>query len=203
MSGLTASLQNNFHALTANSQALDATGRNLANINNSGYSRQKVLLGSLGSITTSSGTGHLQKGHGISFADWNSDGSVDLFVETGGAVPGDRSYNLLFQNPGQGNHWLKVKLVGTKTNRAAIGARIRAVIEGTDGTTRTVYRTVGNNSSFGGNTLVETIGLRDATRLLELHVDWPTSQITQTFREISADQAIQITEGVETWKSSR
>jgi hypothetical protein len=154
-------------------------------------------------ITTSSGTGHLQKGHGISFADWNSDGSVDLFVETGGAVPGDRSYNLLFQNPGQGNHWLKVKLVGTKTNRAAIGARIRAVIEGTDGTTRTVYRTVGNNSSFGGNTLVETIGLRDATRLLELHVDWPTSQITQTFREISADQAIQITEGVETWKSSR
>jgi hypothetical protein len=93
--------------------------------------------------------------------------------------------------------------VGTKTNRAAIGARIRAVIEGTDGTTRTVYRTVGNNSSFGGNTLVETIGLRDATRLLELHVDWPTSQITQTFREISADQAIQITEGVETWKSSR
>jgi len=56
MSGLTASLQNNFQALSANSQALDATGRNLANINNSGYSRQKVLLGSLGSITTSSGT---------------------------------------------------------------------------------------------------------------------------------------------------
>ena len=93
--------------------------------------------------------------------------------------------------------------MGTKTNRAAIGTRIRAVIEGTDGTTRTVYRTVGNNSSFGGNTLVETIGLRDATRLLELHVDWPTSKITQTFREISADQAIQITEGVETLKSSR
>ena len=56
MSGLTASLQNNFQALNANSQALDATGRNLANINNLGYSRQKVLLGSMGSITTSSGT---------------------------------------------------------------------------------------------------------------------------------------------------
>ena len=33
-------------------------------------------------------------------------------------VPGDRAYNVLFQNPGHGNHWLKVKLVGTKTNRA-------------------------------------------------------------------------------------
>ena len=35
-------------------------------------------------------------------------------------------HNILFQNPGQGNHWLTVKLVGKKTNRAAIGARIKA-----------------------------------------------------------------------------
>ena len=68
----------------------------------------------------SSGTGHLQKGHGVSFADWNGDGGLDLFVQTGGATPGDRAHNLLFQNPGHGRHWLAAKLVGTKTNRAAI-----------------------------------------------------------------------------------
>ena len=73
-------------------------------------------------VTTSSGTGHLQKGHGVSFADWDCDGDLDLFVELGGATPGDQAYNALFQNPGQGRHWLKVKLVGTKTNRAALGA---------------------------------------------------------------------------------
>ena len=39
--------------------------------------------------------------------------------------PATRAYNALFQNPGQGRHWLKVKLVGTKTNRAALGAQIR------------------------------------------------------------------------------
>ena len=152
-------------------------------------------------ITTSSGTGHLQKGHGISFADWNCDGFVDLFVEAGGAVPGDRAYNLLFQNPGNANHWLKVKLVGTKSNRAAIGATIQAVIERADGSRQTIYRTIGNNGSFGGNTLVESIGLSDATIVSELKVFWPASQSIQTFGRIPCDQAIEITEGSDSFQA--
>ena len=81
------------------------------------------------------------------------------------ATPGDRGYNALFQNPGHGRHWLKVKLVGTKTNRAALGARIRVDLKGADGRPRSIYRTIGNNASFGGNSLVESIGLLDATRV--------------------------------------
>ena len=57
-------------------------------------------------ITATAGTGHLQKGHGVACGDWDRDGNVDLFVEVGGAVPGDRFRNVLFQNPGQGNNWL-------------------------------------------------------------------------------------------------
>ncbi|MEK6260967.1 MAG: CRTAC1 family protein, partial [Planctomycetota bacterium] len=151
-------------------------------------------------VTMSSGTGHLQKGHGISFADYDCDGDLDLFVEAGGGVPGDKAYNVLFQNPGHGHHWLKVKLVGTKTNRAALGAQIKAVVQGADGTSRSIHRTVGNNGSFGGNSLVESIGLLEATSVAELHVTWPTSQTTQTFRDIDADQAIEITEGVDSFK---
>ncbi len=71
-------------------------------------------------ITASSGTGHLQKGHGVSCADWDRDGDVDIFIEMGGASPGDRYHNILFDNPGQGNHWLSLKLKGVKTNRAAL-----------------------------------------------------------------------------------
>jgi hypothetical protein len=152
-------------------------------------------------VTVSSGTGHLQKGHGVSFADWDGDGDLDLFCELGGATPGDQSYNLLFQNPGHGRHWLKVKLVGTKTNRSALGARIQVDLKAPSGETRSIYRTVGNNSSFGGNCLVETIGLLDAPQVAKLTVTWPTSRTTQTFTDLAADHAIEISEGADSFKT--
>ena len=59
----------------------------------------------------------------------------------------------LFQNPGHGRHWLKVKLVGVKSNRSALGARIRggAASSPMGPRSRSIYRVVGNNGSFGGN----------------------------------------------------
>jgi hypothetical protein len=143
-------------------------------------------------ITTTTGTGHLQKGHGVACGDWDRDGNVDLFVETGGAVPGDRYHNILFQNPGQGNHWLTVKLIGQKTNRAAIGARIKAVTAGDE--PLTVHRHVSSGSSFGGNPLQQTLGLGKAASVATLEIYWPTSQTTQLFRNVAANQAIEITE---------
>ena len=151
-------------------------------------------------VTMSSGTGDLQKGQGISFADWDDDGDLDLFVERGGAVPGDRSWNLLFRNPGHGRHWLKVRLIGTRTNHAALGAKIRLDIESKDGRKRSIFRTVGNNSSSGGNSLVQSIGLLDASRVAELTVTWPVSRTTQTFRDLRCDQAIEITEGAASYR---
>jgi ASPIC and UnbV/FG-GAP-like repeat len=143
-------------------------------------------------ITGSSGTGHLQKGHGIACGDWDRDGDVDLFVQTGGAADGDRYHNLLFQNPGQGNHWLTLKLIGKKTNRAAIGARIKVTTAGAN--PLTVYRHVSSGSSYGGNPLQQTIGLARAERVASLEIYWPTSRTTQVFHDIAADQAIELTE---------
>jgi hypothetical protein len=151
-------------------------------------------------VTDSSRTGHLQKGHGVSFADWDCDGDLDLFVVLGGAYPGDQAFNVLFQNPGHGRHWLKVKLIGTKTNRSALGAKIRVDLKAADERVRSIYRTIGNNGSFGGNSLVETIGLLDATRVDELTVSWPTSKTSQTFRDLAADQSIEIAEGSDSFQ---
>jgi hypothetical protein len=124
---------------------------------------------------------------------------VDLFVELGGAIPGDKYHNALFQNPGQGNHWLTVKLVGTKTNRSAIGARIKVVTAGPE--PLTVHRHVSSGSSFGGNPLEQTIGLGKADRVALLEIRWPTSGTTQTFRDLAADQMIEVTEFAQDYRT--
>lgn len=146
-------------------------------------------------VTTSSGTGHLQKGHGVGFADYDDDGDLDLAIEMGGAVPGDQAYNILFQNPGHRRHWLKLKLVGTRSNRSAFGARIRVDLTDGRGQSRSIHRQVGGASSYGGNSLVELIGLDDTVRADLITVTWPASGKQQTFRSVTADQSIEITEG--------
>jgi hypothetical protein len=151
-------------------------------------------------VTAATGTGHLQKGHGVAFADWDRDGDTDLFVEAGGAAPGDRAHNVLFQNPGYGNHWLTVKLVGTRTNRAALGARIRVDLPGPDGEVVSRHRTITAGSSFGGNPLTCTIGLGQARSIRALEVSWPTSGLRQTFRDLPIDRAIEIIEGREDFR---
>ncbi len=143
-------------------------------------------------ITGSSGTGHLQKGHAVSFADWDEDGDLDVFIQMGGSLNGDKYHNILFQNPGQGNNWLTVKLVGKKTNRAAIGARIKVVTAGER--PLTVHRHVSSGSSFGANPLRQTIGLGKAGRVALLQIDWPTSGTSQVFRDIAPNQTIEVTE---------
>ncbi len=143
-------------------------------------------------ITASSGTGHLQKGHAVSCGDWRRSGSVDVFIQMGGATNGDRYHNVLYLNPGQGNNWLTLKLVGKKTNRAAIGARIKVVCTGDK--PLTVHRHVSSGSSFGANPLQQTIGLGKARRIARLEVYWPTTKTTQVFRDLAVNQALEVTE---------
>jgi hypothetical protein len=145
-------------------------------------------------VTAATGTGHLQKGHGVAFADWDRDGDADIFLEAGGAAPGDRAHNVLFQNPGYGHHWLTVKLVGTRTNRAALGAKIRVDLPGKGDTVVSRHRTITAGSSFGGNPLACTVGLGRAEAIRALEVYWPTSGIRQTFRDVPIDRAVEITE---------
>ena len=150
-------------------------------------------------VTYAGGFGHLQKGHGVFFADLDHDGDQDVFEQMGGAFPEDRSDNVLYENPGFGNHWITVKLVGVRSNRSAIGARIRAdVVE--DGMPRSIYRHVNSGGSFGGNPLRQTIGLGGATRIERLEVFWPTTDLTQTLTDLPIDRIVQIVEGQQSYE---
>ncbi len=149
-------------------------------------------------ITSSSGTGHLQKGHGVACGDWDRDGNIDIFIEMGGAVNGDKYHNILFQNPGHNNNWLTIKLIGTRTNRAAIGARIKVVTDGER--PLTVHRHVSSGSSFGANPLQQTIGIGRGERIALLEIVWPTSGEIQTFRNVAVNQAIEVTESAKDYR---
>ena len=150
-------------------------------------------------VTTSTGTGHLQKGHGVSFADLDNDGDEDIFANMGGAFPGDKYPSALFENPGHGNDWVAVELVGTKSNRAAIGARIRVVLDDNGKETQRV-RWVSSGGSFGSSPLMQHIGLGRDAEIVRLEIDWPavagdSKRAHQVFTEVPINSFLVITEG--------
>ena len=147
-------------------------------------------------VTYAGGFGHLQKGHGVVFADLDNDGDQDVFQQMGGAFPGDRFGNALYENPGFGNHWITIALEGVRSNRSAIGARIRAVVvDEESGRRRSIYRHVNSGGSFGGNPLRQTLGLGQASRIERLEIRWPATGVTQAFADVPADRAIHVVEG--------
>ncbi len=147
-------------------------------------------------VTMAGGFGQLQKGHSVVFADFDNDGDQDVFAQTGGAYLGDRYNDGFYENPGFGSRWLAVKAVGTRSNRAAIGVRLRVDIsEG--GARRAVYKYVNSGGSFGANSLRQTIGLGEAERIERLEVYWPTTDLTQVFTGVPLDAFIEVVEGRE------
>ena len=144
-------------------------------------------------VTTSGGFGSLQKGHAVSFGDLDNDGDQDIYHVIGGAVESDHFRNALFENPGHGNHWVVLRLEGVRSNRSAIGARIKVVAATPDGE-RAVQRTVRSGGSFGASPLRQEIGLGAATRIMHLEIRWP-SGLVQVIRDLAVDERYHVREG--------
>ena len=145
-------------------------------------------------ITASSGTGELHKGHGVVFADLERNGHEDIVAETGGAVPADKHTMRVFRNPGNDNDWINVRLIGVKSNRAAVGAEIKVTVENDGGTRRSIYRTVGDTSSFGSNPMEQHIGLGHGAHIISLDVWWPATNTRQQFSHLDKNEFIAIKE---------
>ncbi|MCK6500108.1 MAG: CRTAC1 family protein, partial [Nitrospira sp.] len=145
-------------------------------------------------ITAAAGMGHLQKGHGVAFADFDNDGDQDVYLVVGGALPSDHYPNALFRNPGHGNHWLTLRLEGVRSNRAAFGARIRVDLE-TEAGLRSIHRTVGTGGSFGASPFRQEIGLGRARAIRGVEIHWPASGTVQRLDRLDMDRAYWIREG--------
>jgi len=136
------------------------------------------------------GFSNIQKGHGISWGDMDNDGDHDIYITMGGAHEGDVYQNQLLVNPNEDNNWINIQLTGKKSNRKAVGAKVHLVTS----TGQHLYRTVSNGASFGGNSYALEIGLGKSESIEILEVKWPMKNSKQVFKNISANQAIEIIE---------
>jgi hypothetical protein len=145
-------------------------------------------------VTSAGHFGHLQKGHAVAFGDVDNDGDQDIFEEMGGAYFADKARSVLFENPGNENAWLGLELEGTRTNRKAIGARVKITVEG-PGSRRVLHRTVSSGGSFGASPLRREIGLGDAQSVEEVEVHWPATGEIQRFRGLTPRRRYRLREG--------
>jgi hypothetical protein len=121
---------------------------------------------------------------GCAFGDFDNDGDIDILIVNLNEPP-----SLLRNDLHGDNHWLKIRLIGTKSNRSAIGARAVAHYGG-----KKQAQTVMSQSSFySANDPRLHFGLGPATSA-DLEVHWP-SGLLQKFPNVAANQLIVITEG--------
>jgi hypothetical protein len=128
---------------------------------------------------------------GAAWGDFNNDGFLDLAVGRQDSADGTVR-SRLFRNNGNTNHWIVLKLVGTKSNRSAIGAKVRvkATIQGK---TFWQMREIGAGAVTSQNDIRAHFGLGDAARVEELRIEWPSGQVTSA-TNIPAKQFLTIIE---------
>jgi enediyne biosynthesis protein E4 len=121
-----------------------------------------------------------------SWADYDNNGFQDLFVTSHAGFP-----EVLYRNHGNGNHWISFKLVGTRSNRSAIGAkvRVRAAIFGRN---YWQLREIGGGNRHQ-NDLRPHFGLGDAPRATTVRVEWPSGTVEE-FANLARDQYYTIVE---------
>ena len=125
--------------------------------------------------------------------DYDNDGFLDLFVSNGEDSGLPSVVNFLHHNNGNTNSWLKVKLVGTLSNRDAVGAKVR-VKAAIWGGHRWQPRDF-SAGEYGGvnNNPIAHFGLGDATSVDTLRVEWPSGQVTE-LHNVPVRQSLTITE---------
>ncbi len=128
---------------------------------------------------------------GVAWADYDNDGFLDLFVANLGGDSGPQP-NFLYRNNGNANGWIKLRLIGTVSNRSAIGTkvRIKARIGGKD---TWQLREITNNDGVSANSLIAHFGLGTAAKAELIHVEWPSGAMTK-LRDVAAKQFLSIVE---------
>jgi len=129
---------------------------------------------------------------GLATGDFDNDGSVDVLISVN-----DSSPLLLKNHAGRQNHWLGVQLVGTRSNRDAVGARVSYQ----SGDLNRSRMKVGGGSFLSSHDPRLVLGLGKRTRVDWLEVNWPQPGGTiERFTNLPTDRYVTIVEGTGKWK---
>lgn len=141
-------------------------------------------------VTSAGGFGHIQKGHGVSFADLDNDGDQDIYAVLGGAYEGDNYPNVCFENPTFENNWVILNLEGVQSNRSAIGTKLKLDLDNG----RSIFYSINTGGSFGANSLQSEIGLGQSKLIQTLTIIWPNSE-TQIYKSVGVNKKYKLIEG--------
>ncbi len=168
------------------------------------YAEPKLVYRNLGNgrfadVSSQAGPGATQPhvSRGCAFGDFDNDGDVDVLVNNMNEPPS------LLRNDSQGGNWIKVKCIGTKSNRSAIGARVKVVT----GNHIQIDEVISGSSYISHNDFRLHFGLGPAARVDEIEVRWPSGHV-DSIRRVEAQQLVVIEEGrgmvrVERWNARK
>ena len=137
-------------------------------------------------LTAPSGAGDAGVGRGLSLADYDRDGRLDLYVVNQGGRP------VLYRNvtPKRGRHWLAIDLIGRASNRDGCGAKVIAHTRSA-GMMRQVF--CGSTGLGGGSDTVAHFGLGRDNTVRKLVILWPSGEI-QSLNGLSSDRVLVVRE---------
>ncbi|HTS10239.1 MAG TPA: CRTAC1 family protein [Candidatus Eisenbacteria bacterium] len=163
-----------------------------------GYAQRKLLYknlrnGHFDDISFQAGPGisDPSASRGAAFGDFDNDGDIDVVINTVNDYP-----QLLRCDSNLGNNWIKVRTIGTKSNRSGIGARITCVtqVAGESKPHRQIDEVRSGGGYFSQSDLRVHFGLGKADKVDSLEIRWPSGQ-TDTLKDIKANQVIYVEEG--------
>ncbi|MEK7832757.1 MAG: CRTAC1 family protein, partial [Acidobacteriota bacterium] len=138
-------------------------------------------------VSAKSGSGMTapNSSRGCAFGDFDNDGDIDVLV-----MNMNEPSSLLRNDQATGNHWLKVKLAGAKSNRTGLGARVVVTV----GERKQAQAVLSQTSYYSHDDLRLHFGLGDKLKADRIDVYWPSGQ-TNTLKDVKADQVLIIKEG--------
>jgi hypothetical protein len=164
------------------------------------YRTQRVVYRNLGDgtfeeVSDRCGPAVLERhaSRGCAFGDFDNDGNIDILIMNSGEPP-----SLLRNSNHSGNHWLSVKLLGTRSNRSAIGARVTVMAGGQ----RQIREVMSGSSYLSQSDLRQHFGLGAAAKVDQIEVRWPGGLLERA-GSVEADQFLTLQEGHGITKTQR